>query len=114
MPLSQVAEYAYWVRPEILLVAFILTVIIANLMKGLKRFTGAIAVFGLALTGLVTFRLLSVLGPNGIPPIFESTYTVDSLATLFKVAFLGSGVLVAIISIPAIRGWKSGKGEYFA
>ena len=41
-------------------------------------------------------------------------YAVDGLSSVFKLTFLGAGILTAIFSGPAIRHWTSGHGEFFA
>ena len=104
---SQAVEWAGWVVPEILLVAFTLAVVIADLMKGSRRFAGGVALVGLVVTGLVTMRMFGQVEAEGAQAVFGGTYVVDSLGTLFKVAFLGAGILVGVISIPAIRGWRT-------
>jgi NADH-quinone oxidoreductase subunit N len=46
--------------------------------------------------------------------VFRGAYSVDAFATYFKLAFLGAAIIVAVFSVPAIREWQSGKGEFFA
>src|SRR5437762_4135608 len=95
--------------PELLLAGAILVVILADLTR-LKRAAGLLALLGLALAAVEAFKLLSH------PPeaVFARAYAVDGVSAFFKLTFVGAAFLVGILSIPAIRGWSSGKGEFFA
>jgi len=97
------------VLPELALVGALVVVILADLTR-LKRATAAFAVAGLGLTAWLVMR------QAGMPAlvVFRGAYSVDAFATYFKLAFLGAGIIVAVFSVPAIREWQSGKGEFFA
>jgi NADH-quinone oxidoreductase subunit N len=106
-------------KPETAVVASILIVILADL----TRFKKAAAVFtllGLFFGAWLTGQLLWPEGKDGLrlaDPIrefaFQHAYAVDGFANYFKLLFLGSSLIVTIFSIPAIKDWTSGKGEFF-
>jgi NADH-quinone oxidoreductase subunit N len=97
------------VQPELALVGALLVVILADL----TRFRKLAAFFAIA--GLVGAGWL-LWDARGAAPavVFGKAYAVDGFAGYFKMAFLGAALIVSIFSIPAIRDWTSGKGEYFA
>jgi NADH-quinone oxidoreductase subunit N len=95
--------------PELLLAGAILVVIVADLTR-LKKTAGLLALLGLALAGIQAFKLLSVPAQA----VYSRAYAVDGLSSFFKLTFIGAAFLSGILSIPAIRGWQSGKGEFFA
>ncbi len=119
-----------WVTPELVLVGFILLVILADLSKNLGKGTVAgVAILGLLLAGLLAaahLRAFPALPPflggntgQGSPDprglrVFQQAYAIDGYSYFFKLAFIGAAVVVGIFSVPAIRGWSTGKGEYFA
>src|SRR3954463_503285 len=97
------------VLPELALVGALLVGILADLTR-LRRATAVLAVAGLGLTAWLVAR------QAGVPAqvVFRGAYAVDGFATYFKLAFLGAAIVVALFSVPAIREWQSGKGEFFA
>jgi len=97
------------VLPELALVGALLVVILADLTR-LKRAAATLAIAGLGLSAWLVMR------QAGAPAqvVFRGAYSVDAFATYFKLAFLGAAIVVAVFSIPAIREWESGKGEFFA
>jgi NADH-quinone oxidoreductase subunit N len=97
------------VLPELALVGALLVVILADLTR-LKRAAAGLAVAGLGLTAWLVMRQAG--GPALV--VFRGAYSVDAFATYFKLAFLGAAIIVAVFSVPAIREWQSGKGEFFA
>src|SRR4029078_1925200 len=44
---------------------------------------------------------------------FKGAYKVDLFASYFKMALLAGAAVVPLFSIPAIKDWTSGKGEFF-
>ena len=111
---SWVLEGLRHVRPELALVSALLAVILIDL----TRFRKAAAF--VAIAGLIGAAWLVYLNAKGadasgaLSRVFRGAYAVDGFANYFKLAFLGASILVAIFSVPAIREWTSGQGEYFA
>jgi NADH-quinone oxidoreductase subunit N len=118
MNFDQVKQSLSWTWPEAVLVAMILLVIIADLLKGARKgAVAALAIGGLGLAFLLVCRHVSSYGADRPPApqsVFGGAYAIDGMAYFFKLAFLGAAIVVAVFSIPAIRGWPAGKGEYFA
>jgi len=97
------------VLPELALVGALLAVILVDLTR-LKKAAALVAVAGLGFAAWLAVR------QAGLPVqiLFKGAYAVDGFATYFKLAFLGAAIVVAVFSVPAIREWHSGKGEFFA
>jgi NADH-quinone oxidoreductase subunit N len=97
------------VLPELALVGALLVVILADLTR-VKKTAALLAIAGLG------FAAWLVVRQAGLPAqvVFRGAYSVDAFATYFKLAFLGAAIVVAVFSVPAIREWQSGKGEFFA
>src|SRR6185295_15249469 len=106
-------------KPEMALVASILVVILADLTRFKKTaafFTLAGLFFAAWLTGQLLWPEAST-GERLADPInklaFRDAYKVDGFANYFKLMFLLSSLVVTVFSIPAIKDWTSGKGEFF-
>src|SRR6185503_17938079 len=106
-------------KPELALVASILVVILADLTRFKKAaafFTLAGLVFGAWLTGQLLWPETAD-GTRLSDPIhklaFLDAYAVDGFANYFKLMFLVTSLIVTVFSIPAIKDWTSGKGEFF-
>jgi NADH-quinone oxidoreductase subunit N len=116
---SWVLEGLRLVKPETALVASILVVILADLTRFKKAaafFTLLGLVFGAWLTGQLLWPEASD-GTRLSDPVhtvaFRGAYAIDGFANYFKLMFLAGSLVVAIFSIPAIKDWTSGKGEFF-
>src|SRR5688572_6994476 len=105
---AKVLESLGWVWPEVVVVATILAVILADIVR-LRALACGLTVVGFAAAA----ALIQNQGAAGAV-VFEKAYAVDGFASAFKLTFLGAGLLTALFSGPAIRGWASGRGEYFA
>src|SRR5688572_9970798 len=102
-----------WIGPEIALVATILLVILADIVR-LRALTCALTILGFVVAGAFVQDQLSG-GSAGMPgAVFANAYAVDGFSAAFKLTFLGAGILTAFFSGPAIAGWASGRGEYYA
>ena len=118
---SWVIDSLRWMGPELILVTFILIVIIADLMAPRQKWVvGVLAAVGMLLAfveALVYFWALpahpmgDVAAPTG--PVFLGAYAIDGFSYFLKITFAGAGLIVALFSMPALRGWKTGHGEYF-
>ncbi|RPH49577.1 MAG: NADH-quinone oxidoreductase subunit N [Planctomycetota bacterium] len=115
---SWVLKDLRYIGPELALVAALLVVILVDLTR-LKRTAAFFTLVGLFAAAWLTGELLwpddpaaSQKGPVDIA-VFRGAYAVDGFAGFFKLAFLGAAMIVGIFSIPAIRDWSSGKGEFF-
>lgn len=107
-------------KPELALVASILVVILADLTR-FKKVAAFFALLGLAFGAWLTGQLLWPEAQDGTrlsDPIhqtaFMGSYAVDGFASYFKLLFILSSLIVTVFSIPAIKDWTSGKGEFFA
>jgi NADH-quinone oxidoreductase subunit N len=116
---SWVLKDLRFIGPELALVAALLVVILVDLTR-LKRAAAFFALAGLGASAWMVGQLLWPEGADGrhdLPAVdlavFQGAYAVDGFAGYFKLAFLGAGLIVGIFSIPAIRDWSSGKGEFF-
>lgn len=98
------------VLPEVVLVVTLLAVVMADVLR-LGKLACGLTIAGFAFAGGLVHHQLSGAMPG---PIFAKSYSVDGFAGAFKLAFLGAGVLAALFSGPAIRGWTSGRSEFFA
>ena len=101
------------VWPEVVLVGTILAVVLADILR-LRALACGITIVGFAAAaGLIHHQTSG--GAAAMPgAVFQSSYVVDGFAAGFKLAFLGAGLVTAIFSVPALRGWASGRSEYFA
>src|SRR5262245_62111004 len=116
---SWVLESVKLVKPETALVASLLAVILADLTR-IRKIAAFFTLAGLVGAAWLTGQLL---WPEGwarrdiVPPVheivFRGAYSVDGFANYFKLMFLAGSVVVTVFSIPAIRDWTSGKGEFF-
>jgi NADH-quinone oxidoreductase subunit N len=97
------------VGPELAMVGALLVVILVDLGP-LRRATALFSIAGLLAASWLVCRHLA----DPAHAVFRGAYSVDSYANYFKLLFLGAGIIVAIFSIPAIKDWQSGKGEFFA
>jgi len=122
---AEVLEGLRWITPEILLGGFILVIILADLTGMKKGTVGVLALGGLLAAGLLTVAYLRSYPAapgfasregTGVAPstLFGSAYAVDAYSFFFKAMFLAAAFLAGAFSIPAIREWRTGKGEYFA
>jgi NADH-quinone oxidoreductase subunit N len=106
------------VKPELTLVGAILAVILIDLTRA-KKAAAFFTVVGLAGAGWL-------LGELAYPDsamaqtltrvhftVFRGEYRVDTFATYFKLTFLSAALIVTLFSIPAIKDWTTGKGEFF-
>ena len=125
--LEQVLSSLRWMAPELALVGTILIVILADLVPKIRKAAvGCIALGGLVVAGLAAAAYLNHypfspfwdvegMTPEAAPlRAFQGAYAIDAFSNLFKVMFVAAAILVGIVSIPAIRTWRSGQGEYFA
>jgi len=107
------------VKAEIALAGAILAVILVDLTR-FKKATPFVAILGILGAAWLVGDLAYPHGPEGqtLAPVkqvvFMGAYAIDGFASYFKLAFLGAALLVAIFSIPAIKDWTSGQGEFFA
>jgi len=97
------------VGPELAMVGTLLVVILADLTR-IRRAAAGFAIIGLLATSWLVCRHLA----EPAHAVFRGAYSIDSYASYFKLLFLGAGLIVAFFSIPAIKDWQSGKGEFFA
>ncbi|HLY08317.1 MAG TPA: NADH-quinone oxidoreductase subunit N [Planctomycetota bacterium] len=97
------------VTPELAMVGALLGVILVELTR-FRRSTAFVAIVGLSVASWLVCKHLK----DPVHPIFRGAYSVDSYANYFKLLFLGAGLIVSFFSIPAIKDWPSGKGEFFA
>ncbi|HLY76129.1 MAG TPA: NADH-quinone oxidoreductase subunit N [Planctomycetota bacterium] len=97
------------VGPELAIVGALLAVILVDLSP-LRRASAYVAIAGILAASWLVCRHLA----DPAHAVFRSAYSVDTYANYFKLLFLGAGLVVAVFSIPAIKDWKSGKGEFFA
>jgi NADH-quinone oxidoreductase subunit N len=104
-----VLEGVRHVQPELALVGALLVVILADLTR-FRRLAAFFAIAGLAGAAWL------VWDARGVAPavVFGKAYAVDGFAGYFKLTFLAAALIVSVFSIPAIRDWTSGKGEFFA
>ncbi len=124
MSFDEILRGLAWTLPEIVLAGFIMIVILADLVPGLRKgAVGFVAVLALLAALLLTAAYVRgypscFLTEKGDPqaPLgaFQGAYAIDGLSLFFKLAFLGASLLVGVLSIPAIRSWATGRGEYFA
>ncbi len=126
MNAREVIESMGWVIPEIVLGGVVLLVILFDLVRARsKAFTGLVALGGIALAGAAAAGYLAYY--PSLPPfwrsvpsaraplsVFQGALAVDGPAVFFKFAFLGAAFLTCIFSIPSIRTWRAGRGEFFA
>ena len=97
------------VGPELAMVGALLAVILVDLTR-FRRASAAVAIAGLlAASWLVCPNL-----KEQTHTAFRGAYTIDGYANYFKLLFLSAGLIVSVFSIPAIKDWHSGKGEFFA
>jgi NADH-quinone oxidoreductase subunit N len=110
------------VGPELALVGALLVVILVDLTR-FKRASAFFTLLGLVAATWLTGELIwpdtaeGVRVSGALPVdrnVFLGAYAVDGYANYFKLAFLAASIIVTIFSIPAIRDWTSGKGEFFA
>ena len=108
------------VKPEVALVASILVVILADLTR-FRKTAGFFTLVGLVAGAWLTGQLLWPEAPDGTRGVtavheiaFRGAYAVDGFANYFKLMFLAASLIVTVFSIPAIKDWTSGKGEFFA
>jgi NADH-quinone oxidoreductase subunit N len=97
------------IGPELVLVGTLLAVILADLAK-LRAVAAGLTVAGFAWAGALAFTQSA--GSGAV--VFQGAYAADGFAGAFKAVFAAAGLVVAILSWPAIRGWDDGKGEYYA
>jgi NADH-quinone oxidoreductase subunit N len=97
------------VKPELAMVAALVAVILVDLTK-FKRAASVVTVIGLAATSWLVCRHVD----EPATAVFRNAYALDSFAGYFKLMFLGAALIVAVFSVPAIKDWTSGKGEFFA
>src|ERR1043166_4241815 len=95
--------------PEMVLAVALFGVILVDLTR-LRVLAPFVGLLGLAGAGVLEFMQLG----HPEKSVFAHAYAVDGLSAFFKLTFLGAARLVAILSMPAIRGWSTGKGEFFA
>lgn len=113
MDVSAVRESLGWVWPEVVLVGTILAVILVDLIR-LRAIACGATIVGFAIAGALIWDQMSG-GAKGLKgAIFADAYVVDGFASAFKLTFLGAGILTAFFSGPAIKGWTSGRAEFFA
>ena len=87
-----------WVWPEVVVVATILAVILADIVR-LRALACGLTIAGFAAAAGLIFNQ----GDAGAI-VFDKAYAVDGFASAFKLLFLGAGLLTALFSGPAIRG----------
>lgn len=103
--------------PELVVLATLILVVIADLFKRLpKRVVMAAAILGLI---AAAFALLQpYLGHSGASikadTIFNGSAVTDGMSLFFKAVFLGLGILTVLFSWPVISRWTAGQGEFFA
>jgi NADH-quinone oxidoreductase subunit N len=112
MDSRSIAEGLGATLPETMLAAMMMVVILADLSR-FRRSAGFLALLGLFLAGALVLGSPAG-GPAGPKAVFAQSYAVDGFSNFFKLTFLGAAFIVGIFSIPAIRGWASGQGEFFA
>jgi NADH-quinone oxidoreductase subunit N len=102
-----------WALPELVLVGAILAVILLDIAR-LRKLVPVFAMAGIAVAGAFLWSYTRRVDAGAPAAVFEGAFAVDTYAFFFKLAFLGAAFLVALISVPSIRSWPSGQGEYFA
>ncbi len=126
MKLREIIENLSWLRPEMVLVGFVMLVILVDIIPRGRKWMVTVAGVGgllLALAAVISYlaaypavpKLLLPAGQSEAPlAIFGGAFAVDHFSLFFKAAFLGAALIVAIFSIPTVRSWSTGKGEFFA
>jgi NADH-quinone oxidoreductase subunit N len=97
------------VTPELAMVGALVAVILVDLTRA-RRAAAFVAVVGLLLASWLVCKHLREPGHA----VFRGAYAIDGFSSYFKLLFLMASLLVACFSVPAIKDWPSGKGEFFA
>jgi len=97
------------VKPELAMVGALLVVILADLTR-FKKTAAFFAIAGMVGASWLVCEQLK----TPAHAVFRGAYSVDAFSNYFKLTFLAAGIIVAFFSIPAIKDWHSGKGEFFA
>lgn len=133
--LSNIDSLRFFV-PEMVVVGFIVLVVLAELSPRLRRSIDFLTFWGLLTVGAVlALSVRSFPEPpafqKGIvallemqmPPehlsasgvvLFEGAAAYDLFSIFFKLGFVGATLLVIGASIPVVRRWETGRGEYYA
>jgi NADH-quinone oxidoreductase subunit N len=114
-----------WVTPEIILTGFLLLTVLADLTRMRKGAVGALALVGILSAGLACAAYLRAY-PEAPAffwgaretrlelTAFGNAYRIDAFSYAFKLLALGAAFLVGLFSLPVVRDWPSGRGEFFA
>jgi NADH-quinone oxidoreductase subunit N len=104
-------NYAY-LAPELLLTFLALMVLVVDLYwaRGKTKLLGWLSVLSLLAVGGVTLTLVGVSGTT-----LSNALVVDPFAIYFKLIFLGTGILIAVVSMDYIaRNNLPSSGEFYA
>ncbi len=108
---SEILESLALAAPETIVGGAVLAVLLAELSPRLRRAAPSIALLALGVAGAFA---VDSFARGGARPAFRGAIVVDGLSSFFRLALLGVSFLTAAYSIPSVRGWRSGRGEYFA
>lgn len=107
---GEILESAGGILPEIAVGGAVVAVLLAELSPRWRRAVPLLALAALGAGGALAAAGMEVGGGR---PIFRGALRADGWVSFFRLVFLGSSFLVGVFSIPALRGWASGRGEFF-
>ena len=99
--------------PEFLItgLAFVVLTVDFLLPRERKNVLAAVSIVGLA--AIAVFSIL-LLGNEDDTPLYEGIFLVDRFSLVFKVVFLGLGVLIVLASVDFVKKYLHHPGEYYA
>ncbi|QKQ23738.1 NADH-quinone oxidoreductase subunit NuoN [Candidatus Ruthia endofausta] len=101
-----------WIAlPEIFLLSAIVVILLLDLFldKRFKQVTYYLIQFSLLVTGLLAFNLIN--HPQTI--IFDDSFVLDNMASVFKVFMMGATMVAMVYSRHYLRAHSLFRGEYF-
>ncbi len=103
--------YPFWAAmlPELILLAFALTVILLDLFIEQKKVLAIASIIGIVLSGL-----FSAFSWNFSLTFFNGMFALDSFAVFFKLLFLIIAALVILTSTDYVSKFARFQGEYYA
>ncbi len=98
--------------PEFLIagLAFVVLTVDFLLPRERKNILAAVSIVGLA--AVAVFSVL-FLGNKDDTPLYEGIFLVDRFSLVFKVVFLGLGVLIVLASVDFVKKYLHHPGEYY-
>ena len=99
--------------PEFLIagLAFVVLTVDFLLPRKRKNVLAAVSIVGLA--AVAVFSVL-LLGNEDDTPLYEGIFRVDRFSLVFKIIFLGLGVLIILASVDFVKKYLHHPGEYYA